>query len=94
MGKTIWKVRTRIELEQFIVDTKEYFNWDEILSRCNIDDFNNMNDNQVSILNDFMSEMSGNLKRYEMTSNDSTEVKALGRFTNFLYDLYTGNNQN
>lgn len=90
MGKTIWKVRTRIELEQFIVDTKEYFNWDEILSRCNIDDFNNMNDNQVSILNDFMSEMSGNLKRYEMNSNDSTEVKALGRFTNFLFDLYTG----
>lgn len=90
MGKTIWKVRTRIELEQFIVYTKEYFNWDEILSRCNIDDFNNMNDNQVSILNDFMSEMSGNLKRYEMTSNDSTEVKALGRFTNFLFDLYTG----
>lgn len=91
MSKSIWKVRTRSELQEFIIDTKNYLNWDEILLKCNIIDFTNMNDYQVNILNDFMSELAGNLKRYEMKSNDDIEVKTLGRFTNFLYDLFSGN---
>lgn len=102
MKKSIWKKRSKSELEQFILDTRQYFNWDEILFRNNIElDVQDLRENhvqldthQVILINEFMEEMAGTLERYNMSPDDSSEVKALGRFINFLYDLYSGINHN